>query len=213
MLLNSTIPIGLCQCGCGQKTNLARQTDRAKGWVKGQPLKFLLGHVPWRKINAGLPTGACKPTSVAERLWSRVDKGHGCWLWRGYVTAAGYGQMGAGLTHRVSYELTYGPIPTGLEICHSCDTPNCVRPDHLFIGTHAENMADMAIKNRSNYGRHPESIKRGEQVGTSILTSAQVIEIRLQHKAGMTQAQLARQYRVTASCIYDVIKRKNWAHI
>jgi hypothetical protein len=94
----------------------------------------------------------------ADRFWAKVLRSDGCWLWSACVDEHGYGSFvrlqedgshrleGA---HRVAWELTHGPIPDGLRVCHHCDTPPCVRPDHLFLGTQADNMADMQRKGRA----------------------------------------------------------------
>lgn len=99
---------------------------------------------------------------LAERLWENVKKLEGesaCWVWTGAVRYNGYGhiRIRTGIsqavwraTHRIAWELTCGPIPEGLEVCHRCDNPLCVRLDHLFLGTHADNMTDCRAK-----GRHP----------------------------------------------------------
>ena len=87
----------------------------------------------------------------AARLWSRVLKTDGCWIWRGAVNERGYGKVairGMRYTHRVAWEVTHGPIPEGLCVLHRCDHPPCCRPDHLFLGTRAENIADCVAKGR-----------------------------------------------------------------
>jgi hypothetical protein len=96
-----------------------------------------------------------KLKSPEERYWGKVDKvDSGCWLWRGAVSSRGYGnftvrrkQFGA---HRYSYEMAHGPIPPGLIVCHTCDTPACVNPAHLFVGTDQDNVDDMMEKGRGN---------------------------------------------------------------
>jgi len=88
--------------------------------------------------------------SVGERLWARVDQGPDCWVWLGAKRRRGYGQLHIGnqwlSTHRLAWELTYGPIPAGLFVCHHCDNPPCCRPDHLFLGTAADNNRDTKAK-------------------------------------------------------------------
>jgi hypothetical protein len=110
---------------------------------------------------------------LSARFWPKVSKSDGCWTWTG-KTGNGYGQIriagkGSGLigAHRLSWALHYGPIPAGLFVCHNCpdgDNPLCVRPEHLFLGTHEQNMADMVAKGRAASGdRNGNFRKRGGQ--------------------------------------------------
>ncbi len=91
--------------------------------------------------------------TVLERIMAKVTKTDRCWLWTGAATARGYGTIKVGgitvLAHRVLWELTNGRIPDGLNLCHRCDTPACVRPECHFVGTQAENLEDMRRKGRS----------------------------------------------------------------
>lgn len=91
------------------------------------------------------------------RFWRRVAKSDGgCWLWKGSKDGGGYGTIATvrngapAKAHRLSWEMRHGPIPAELEVCHKCDTPACVNPDHLFLGTHQENMRDCSAKGRVN---------------------------------------------------------------
>jgi hypothetical protein len=92
--------------------------------------------------------------TLREVLFAKVafEPTTGCWLWYGSRSPRGYGDMTyrkeAKKAHRVSYELHVGPIPEGLCVCHRCDTPSCVNPDHLFVGTHGDNAADKVAKGR-----------------------------------------------------------------
>ena len=91
--------------------------------------------------------------TVDDRLWAKVKKGRGCWLWTGGKIRTGYGQIGllgkVVLVHRLSWVIhTNEPIPPGMCVLHKCDQPGCVRPSHLFLGTHTDNMRDAVAKKR-----------------------------------------------------------------
>lgn len=132
----------------------------------------------------------------------------GCWLWTAGTNARGYGQFalrgrscGA---HRASWELHRGPIPDGSCVLHRCDTPPCVNPDHLFLGTHADNAADMMEKGRSS---------RGERHYNSRLTAEQVAAIRRQAAEGATLTEMAIDTGVRRQTISLVARRKTWTHL
>lgn len=168
-----------------------------------------------------------------QRFWQRVVKSDHCWLWTGSRQPAGYGLLSRDgkyvLTHRFSYELHYGPIPDGLWCLHHCDTPACVRPDHLFLGTHRENMLDSGAKGRNGAQRdplgfsqrlqaslhlHPERRARGERINTAKLTAAQVREIRQTHARGnISYAALARAFGITPQNTRDIVLRHTWRHL
>jgi hypothetical protein len=144
----------------------------------------------------------------------------GCWEWTGIRFESGYGRIGHRRAHRVAYEVFVGPIPDGLLVCHHCDNPPCINPADLFLGTSADNSADMVQKGRQargeRQGRHtkPWTKPLGENVGTSKLTDSQVIEIRLRYATGeFTQYRLADEYGVNQAQIGHIVKGETWGHL
>lgn len=144
-----------------------------------------------------------------HRNW-QPEPNSGCWLWHGGTEAIGYGVIYGNKTpwkaHRLSYTLHCGPIPDGMHVCHRCDVRACVNPDHLFLGTHAENMADREAKGRN---RPP----RGERSGNAKMTDAQVREVVARLANGEQQAAIVQEMGVSASTISLIFKGKTWRHI
>lgn len=149
---------------------------------------------------------------VEDRLWRQVSKGgpDDCWLWTAHTNNKGYGMIGIktdgrfhkALSHRVSWELQNGPIPKGMKILHRCDTPRCVNPAHLFVGTMKDNTDDMVAKGRS---------ARGEMHGNNKLSANDVRMIRATYAdGGVTQKGLAAFFDVTKGCIGDIVRNTNW---
>jgi len=143
-------------------------------------------------------------------FWSKVNKTETCWLWTAYINERGYGKFmtqGRCLrAHRFSYSLHNGLIPPGLCVLHKCDVRNCVNPDHLFLGTNADNSRDMISKGRA---RPPDL--RGEKHPASKLTKEQVIEIRNIYNLGnITQVSLGKQFGVSNCTIFDIVRYRKW---
>lgn len=152
---------------------------------------------------------------LINRFWSKVDKRlpDECWPWNGALSSTGYGAITiSGVkfkSHRVAFSILNGPIPSGLCVCHHCDNPPCVNPKHLFIGTIADNNADMCAKGRNNYG----NLSFGEAHGSAKLTETDVVEIRRQHEAGETNRKIAEEFSVSDVCVSYAARRKTWKHV
>jgi hypothetical protein len=164
-----------------------------------------------------------KPVDPVIRLWRRVDKSGECWVWIAGTDTSGYGQIRVNnrltLVHRFSYEIHLGPIPDGMLVCHRCDNRRCVRPDHLFLGTHADNAADMVAKGRQATGErwggftHPETRPRGERHPKSRLTDELVTELRRRRAAGEGLRSLAREFGMCHNTIGMAIRGQTWKHV
>lgn len=149
--------------------------------------------------------------SLAERFWKKVSKTPTCWLWTGAKGRAGHGQLGVGrrnegkvLAHRLSYQLHVGQIPGGMCVLHRCDVGACVNPEHLFLGTKADNSADMSAKGRST---------RGEKNPRAKLTELDVKYIRYWLNHGATRWALAKEFDIQPNVISRIKHRQRWAHV
>lgn len=149
--------------------------------------------------------------NLEERFHSKYipEPNTGCWLWTGAKNNCGYGRVmrrskyiGA---HRYSYELHCKKFDASMHVLHKCDVTLCVNPEHLFLGTQADNMADCKRK-----GRHRHVPSRGMKNGNSKLTDAIVKEIR---SSNLSHVELAEKYNVDYTLVWQVRKRKIWKHI
>ncbi len=146
--------------------------------------------------------------SLAERFWKYVTQGpqDECWDWHGAIHPEGYGRLAVAkgrfvYVHRVAWELHYGKIPSGKLCLHRYDRRRCVNPNHLFLGTNAENSADMVAKGRQ---------RPGELHGTAKLVQAQVDDIRQRHAAGETARTIAIDYGLSLCHTQAIIARRYW---
>lgn len=144
---------------------------------------------------------------AVERLfWSRVNKTDTCWLWEGPVGPHGYGMTGRQqLAHRRMWAMVNGPIPKGKLIMHSCDTPLCIRPEHLSLGTDLLNMRDAKAKGRLPRGHY--------RVTNPHLTPDQVREIRSRAAAGELQRELAKAFGIAKDGVSAIVTRKRWREV
>lgn len=145
---------------------------------------------------------------IADRFWKKVRKTEQCWLWIGARQGSNkwkygvlnLGRRGHGImrAHRLSWQIHHGPVPDGMWVLHRCDTPLCIRPDHLFLGTPSDNSLDMLRKGRCLTKLTPEQVK----------------QIRHQYAdGGVMYKELAQMYGVSKGLISFIINRQIWKHI
>lgn len=181
----------LCECGCGRPVRISEHGDKYHGYARGIPRRFLPGHN--RKVSIDVRIAA---------FWDKMDKSGDCWLWTSNRLTNGYGQFTIKgrskspiLTHRFAYELTYGPIPKGMHVCHKCDVKLCCNPDHLFLGTPADNANDC--------------VRKGRRVCK--LTMEQIENIyREYQESDIPFAALARKYGVSYPTIIRHVRRREY---
>jgi hypothetical protein len=176
--------------------------------------------------------------TALRRFWAKVDKSGDCWLWTARHDRHGYGkfrpngghvsEVGA---HRVSYVIAHGPIPPDKIVCHTCDNRLCVNPAHLWLGTFAENSADMVRKGRVVSGNTPETAARGERHWSrrqaerfteryrgernpaARFTEDDIRAIRSAFVNGETQTSIAVRYGTAQPVISRIVLRLNWKHV
>lgn len=140
------------------------------------------------------------PMAERLRVASRVDPDTGCWIWTGSRVPFGHGRAKIGLhksvyAHRLSYETFVGPIPDGMFVCHRCDVPSCVNPEHLWLGTNADNLADMARKGRA---------RKGPSAPQARFSDDEIREMRRLVAAGCTERGVAERFDCAPSYVNRV---------
>lgn len=155
-------------------------------------------------------------TSVFERFVKFTRYENGCWIWTGARRTSGYGVFKlngkAESAHRVSYKLFKGDIPPGVFVCHTCDNPICVNPDHLFLGTASDNMMDAQSKGRLVI---PEGIrfKKGHIPNFTTITKEQAVQVKLMIKKGMRNKDISEITGINYQTIVDIKRGKSFRNI
>lgn len=145
-----------------------------------------------------------------ENLFTKTDS---CWIWHGQRHQLGYGivrhQSGRReAAHRIAFRFYRGEIPRGLLVCHKCDTPSCVNPEHLFLGSQKDNLLDMIKKGRKKIW-HPV----GEKNPKSIFSEQQIRIMRSLYDSGQKVANIRRRFGGAYQSVWLAVKRKTWKHI
>jgi predicted XRE-type DNA-binding protein len=216
-----------CQCGCELAIEITKEhyrrgipktkrgharDNKIINWVKSNQNKYLCecGCGEYIKVNknhhyAGIPKRISRHNGDYSEsyFWSKVNKNgeNGCWLWMGTMERAGYGSIEIigkrNRTHRHAYIITYGKIEGDLLVCHKCDNRKCVRPDHLFLGTHKDNSQDAAKKLRL----------------ARKLTRDNVVQIVQLVRKGGQHREVAKLLKVSKSLITSIMSGKIWSHV
>lgn len=153
-------------------------------------------------------TGRFESEPDAKRFWRKVKKQRGkrCWLWAGSTDKDGYGWFsgfGQVKAHRASFVLHFGAIPKGRHVLHHCDTPSCVKPDHLYTGTNLDNANDRKERGRGKWAS-------GEANGQARLTRSQVARVRRLRSRGLTHQAIADRFGVSRTTITNILSGKTW---
>lgn len=193
-------------------------TAYARGWCQKHYTRWKRTGDPEKVIHAYRePPHLVRPKR--DRWEERVDKSGDCWIWIGARTSHGYGQLRTGnpgrveMAHRLAWEFYRGPISAGMDICHRCDNPPCVNPDHLFPGNAEANARDMVAKGRKK-GGSPKGVSHPMPTGNSWkLNSEIVLEIRRRAEGGESYASISRSFDLTAAMVSRIVRRLSWRRV
>lgn len=149
---------------------------------------------------------------LKKRFWEKVAKSgtNECWIWTASVAGKGYGQIKSPkerrqvYAHRLSYEMHKGKIPKGMLVCHRCDNPRCVNPKHLFLGSPADNLGDMAAKDRHLYGERNAEHRLTEQAVHSVFDLSE---------NGWSQYRIAKHVGVGQPQVGRILRGERWRHV
>ena len=170
--------------------------------------------IKYSDISKRVSHGRWKGKSPINRFWEKVDiKGDDeCWEWKGSVNTNGYGMLGIGqsriVASRMSWVIHHGYLDNRMLVCHFCDNPKCVNPEHLFLGTNSDNIKDMYDKGR-------REANRGQKCPTSILKDKDVIYMRENYypRTKETRDKFARMFGITEGSVQNILYRVSWKWI
>lgn len=160
--------------------------------------------------------------TLEVRFWKKVDRrgADECWPWLAGRLPHGYGTFYRdrdhhhAYAHRMSYELAFGPIQDGMDVCHRCDNPPCVNPAHLFVGTRIDNVRDMVVKGRGRMGQYPRTARQsGSARWNARLTEADIPLIRARLAAGERYKPIGAAFGVHDRTIADIARGLTWKHV
>ena len=152
---------------------------------------------------------------LAERFWEKVNRDGDCWIWEASYRPNGYGQFRIDgkncASHRVSWELSYGPIPQNMKVLHTCDTPLCVRPYHLFLGNIKDNVRDMREKGRQN-DTGPKIVMSNSYVIKGRRTKLNLQQVSDIRKLGdsLSARKIAKVYGLAPQHVGDILAGRKW---
>jgi len=153
--------------------------------------------------------GRNRKTPLSVRFWAKVYRTTGCWIWLGGLWKS-HGAFNRTQAHRVAWELTYGKIPLGMHVLHKCDVGPCVNPDHLFLGTHLDNMRDAYAKGRMHHAGWFANLARGSRQHSAKLSKDAVRAI---VTSTGTHKEIARRFDVGVSAVKRIRNGTTWKHV